>query len=720
MYTIETKTLKDYVSDEGIKMPRFQRSEVWNEKQKFDLVLSICKDYPVGSVILCCEENRISGITEKWLIDGRQRFSTSRQIRLSPDSLWLWAKRALKVNDKTPDDELCEAFSEYLQVFSNYDKAEHEDDPESIRETDEIADETDDSELADSDELSEDDGEENEDTQIGSDDLLKRDGLSTSTRKLLELLLFCKNNRKGKNYGLTQAFNFEKYIVKSDKFARNFFVPGDSKKKISGEKTLGFIDAYKRHCLSGRMDYKTCDNYLNFVDDEYEFKDQKTKIKYENLIRVSWESHQLKAIAFYEWAESILSASKLGVISVTGASAGDEQKIFSLINSNGSPLSAAQILSAKPAWNAPISGLDVARTDSIKKVYKYLRNDDVDFDNCVKWDLPACLFIEIRNGDILFPFSAYKSDEKKIGKAITLGFKILSGLYLNRITKDAYDDLSDDKHINNADFSDFVVSLNEMLAKMGGMTYFSTLNSWKLTLSSLIGENATLYFMLAAYHMYLKSGRASAGTTAYRFFEKNIYILLDGIIMEYITSVWKGSSDSLLSNKLKTLKSTYKSDVLLDAIPTGDWLKVLNEIMNEGTIQKIDIKFDLIKPLVMHYFCTKGERCSVSYDYTAEFDHIIPQALFATSSIKRKEVKRDSIYNVGLLPKSINASKNDRTLNEISSNNLLVNAVIQYEEIERDRFDEFSSVTNWEKLKDYRGPKILKAFEESRKKTLEE
>ena len=80
MFQIDPKTLKDYVTDENIKMPRFQRAEVWKEKQKFDLMLSICKQYPIGSVILCCEVNKISGITEKWLIDGRQRYSTIQQI----------------------------------------------------------------------------------------------------------------------------------------------------------------------------------------------------------------------------------------------------------------------------------------------------------------------------------------------------------------------------------------------------------------------------------------------------------------------------------------------------------------------------------------------------------------------------------------------------------------------------------------------------------------
>ena len=162
MFQIEPKTLKDYVSDDSIKMPRFQRSEVWKDKQKFDLMLSICKQYPIGSVILCCEENRQTGNTEKWLIDGRQRYSTIQRILLSPDLLWNWAKKALKVKDSTSDEELTDKFIDYLEAYTNFDRTEHEDDPEVIRETEDAPDPVVDDEESDSS-LSND---ENEDENI--------------------------------------------------------------------------------------------------------------------------------------------------------------------------------------------------------------------------------------------------------------------------------------------------------------------------------------------------------------------------------------------------------------------------------------------------------------------------------------------------------------------------------------------------------------------------
>ncbi len=716
MFQIEPKSLKEYVTDENIKMPRFQRSEVWKEKQKFDLMLSICKQYPIGSVILCCEVNNANGMTEKWLIDGRQRYSTIQQILLSPDLLWNWAKKTLKIKDTSSEEEIREKFIDYLEVYTNYDKTEHEDDPEVIQGIDELSEVTDVDE--ESDDVSQGDNEYNDSIRNVSDYSKDTTKLPVTAKSLLDVMLFCKRNKKGNNYGLTQVFNFVKYIKKDAKFTRNFIVADDSRQRISGQKTRVFVNAYKDNCRSQRIDYKDKENFLNYIDDEYEFKDQKTRDKYANTVLCDWETLQLKAIGFYEWAEGLLSTSYIGVISVSNASAADEQKIFSLINSNGTPLNAAQILSAKPAWNEPISNLGTSRQNSIRRVYNHLHNDDVDIDSCVKWDLPACLFIEINNGDFLFPFSLYKSDESKIGKAITLGFKILSGLYIGKVTKDAYDELSNNEHMNNSDFSDFVICLNEMLSKMGGMSYFQTLSSWKLTLSSLIGENATVYFMLAAYHMYVKSGRANAGTKAYRIFEKNLFIVLDSIIFEYVHAGWRGSSDSLLATKLKNLKNTYDNNRLLATHSKDEWIKMLDEIIEQGTVSGKDIKFDLIKPLVAHYYCIMSKRCGVTYEYTAEFDHIIPQKSFNSSGLNRKEVKRDSIYNIGMLPKGANASKNDRTLNEISDNEALVNAVVEYEEIERERFEEFSSVINWEKLKAYRGEKIKKAFESDRERII--
>jgi uncharacterized protein with ParB-like and HNH nuclease domain len=79
MYKIDSFTLKQYVEDDWIKMPRFQRAKTWITKQKFELCLSIFKHYPLGCVILCSEQDKDSGTSTRWLIDGRQRLYHSQR-----------------------------------------------------------------------------------------------------------------------------------------------------------------------------------------------------------------------------------------------------------------------------------------------------------------------------------------------------------------------------------------------------------------------------------------------------------------------------------------------------------------------------------------------------------------------------------------------------------------------------------------------------------------
>lgn len=64
----------------------------------------------------------------------------------------------------------------------------------------------------------------------------------------------------------------------------------------------------------------------------------------------------------------------------------------------------------------------------------------------MKWDVPATLIARLKYKNLFFKrFSDSKSDfEKKL----TLGFKILSGIYEGGVKKEDIDELSKDKNIN--------------------------------------------------------------------------------------------------------------------------------------------------------------------------------------------------------------------------------------------------------------------------------
>jgi hypothetical protein len=484
--------------------------------------------------------------------------------------------------------------------------------------------------------------------------------------------------------------------------------------RLSCEKIKTFIGQYKTDCQNQKIDYKDKNNYLQYLDDTFGFADSAAKAKYLNEVLNSWEDKQLKAISFFECIDSILSNTFLAVISVEGANSTDEEKIFNLINTNGTPLTAAEILSAKPSWNKPLDYVSARVQSSIEKLYNDELDISVNLDHCVRWDLPACLPTNLTNFHLFFPFDEYGKDKK--GKKITLGFKLMSGIYQNGIKKEDLDKLSLSKYINGEDFDSFLSKFNSMLQVITDVSYFKTLSTWKLSLSKLIGDAPTLSFLFLAYKMYDIEELPKPGSASYNIFKKNLFIIVDKLIYEYVNSLWKGSGDSLVASKIKEF--TYSKGKLLDPLPREKWTSLIDSILDNNQIGGKDISFSVVKPIVAHYYGIKGLRCDVTYEFTSDFDHIIPQKAFKSSSMANKELLRDNIYNLGLLPKIKNASKNDKTLLEISGDQTLVDDVVKYEEINFADFASLTSPADMEKLKTIRAPKFKDAFGDLRDKIL--
>lgn len=60
-YEIRSESLKTFVEDESIKLPRFQRKSTWNEKSNFELCISIFSGYPIGVCVLENNEDSKGG-----------------------------------------------------------------------------------------------------------------------------------------------------------------------------------------------------------------------------------------------------------------------------------------------------------------------------------------------------------------------------------------------------------------------------------------------------------------------------------------------------------------------------------------------------------------------------------------------------------------------------------------------------------------------------------
>lgn len=693
-YKIDSTTLKDYVSDKWIKIPRFQRAKTWNEKQKFELVLSVFKRYPLGCVILCKEK----GQNYKYLIDGRQRYSALQEMLTSPDVVYGWAQKYLCLKKGDKSNDISDKFWEKVRDFTDYSpNDELESSTDSEYEDEDQSEETTDNDSSTSNDDSSDFSDENDD----------------SLGKLLALIQFCNSYKNANNIGPLYAFEFKKYIANTDKYERILEKCG-KKGKISSIALLDVINSFSKR-YNGQL---TKENFVQYVDDEFGFKSPEDKNKYVCQQLNDWEGVQLKAIEFYDLFDNILSSNVIAVISVENVGTTDEEKIFNLINSNGTPLTAAEILSSKPDWNKPITVIDETRRDLLSSIYTNVLKTTKPT-SFVRWDLPASLPFALKknpNFDFLFPISMIKDD--LASKLITLGFKISSGIILRAIKKEDLDKLGKSSEINEDKFATIESDLKKMTISMLNIPYFEVYKSWSLSLNRLIGDAPTLCFIFMAYHMFKIESKPEPSDTNFRLFRRNCIAIVDKLIYEYVRSQWKGSSDSLLSKELASFDNQYSKGMQIEAISEQSWKELLNDICDNGEVNHKPISFGLVKPLIAHYNALKQLKCDISYDFKPEFDHIIPQTAFGDKKDKAQSKTRDNLFNLALLPKVSNASKNNRSLQETLSNESLVSNIEKYEEIKKEDFSKFNKKEEVAALKEYRLDNFYKAFGEIRNNIL--
>lgn len=704
-YKIDSYTLKQYVTDNWIKTPRFQRAKTWKASQKFDLVLSIFKRYPLGCVILCKERNQ----DYKFLIDGRQRYSTIQDILRSPDQIYEWSKKYLGISKRAKEAEIEKSFWQRVETFTDF--SPNDDMPNDSEDNGAVDD-------------NEEEGIENQlDISSESSDVVIPKG-NDSLIKLLDFIKFCSTNELGSDSGLSAVFNFKKYIQNTSKFERRLEEPYSSGKshKISTPLLKKMIEDFKSSVSENDnfVDTKNLkkEDFVRFVEDEYGFKDDEAKQRFSCEMLGNWDKKQRASIEFFDLFDNILSSSVIAVISVEDVGTLDEEKIFNLINSNGTPLTAAEILSSKPDWNKRIDIQNEEKRTIINSIYKDTLGLGVP-DNYVRWDLPASLPFSLKkaeNFDFLFPLSNIKN--ASASKVITLGFKISSGLLLDSIKKDDLDKLGSRPDITYENFDKIEQTLKNMTIALKEINYFRTFASWKLSLNSLIGDAPTLCFIFMVYHIYVLEGQPRCTENKFDLFKRNCFVLLDKLIYEYVRSQWRGSSDSTLAKELADFKKTYSIGQKVTPISKADWDTLLKEIMDYGTINNRPIAFSMVKPIIAHYNGIKGIKCDISYDFKPEFDHIIPQVKFGNKNDKTSARERDNIYNIALFPKISNASKNDKTLLELSSNETMVANIETFEEIKKADFALYQSKTDIGNLRSERGQKILEAFESKRDELL--
>lgn len=121
MYEIRPETVKTFITDRNIKLPRFQRKQTWDEKKNFQLCISLFKEYPIGVCILSVENN--NNKTVRWLLDGRQRKNALSLIYEDPENIYNWGKKFIGFKNSDQPSELEEKFwnkiYKYIEIDPN-------------------------------------------------------------------------------------------------------------------------------------------------------------------------------------------------------------------------------------------------------------------------------------------------------------------------------------------------------------------------------------------------------------------------------------------------------------------------------------------------------------------------------------------------------------------------------------------------------------------------
>ncbi len=685
MYEIRPESIKTFVEDSGIKLPRFQRKQTWDDIKNFKLMISLFKEYPLGVCILNIEKSK--GKTIRWLLDGRQRRSALIKFYTDPEAIYVWAKKFLGLKSKDQPYEVKDKFWNKINEYLEEDEAEdQEKTPEETIEDDERQG------------LSE-----NDEESTYGESMEELTEYSSGLDLLLEIILLI-HNKTPRYSGFTRPFDFTKIIHNLP-----YMEIQNGKPHLNSRKVRSFINEFKTYCNDENKDISK-EAFFDYITMRFSLDDEKKK-RFKKILDKNWKDI-LKRIDLIDKIESIYMNSKIGLIEVKNLSPTDAQKIFNIINSEGTKLTAVEILSAKPSWNIKINHPSLELEEKIKELYKTI---DIVPQDVVRWDVAATLIERVDPNTRKLFFKIFSDSKSDFEKKITLGFKILSGIFENGVKKEDIDKLSKDENINwEVDIEEVLSDINTFTKIIRESTYFKYLSSWGFSIMDILSDAIAIDFILILYKDWKRKNKPIGSSQQTKEFQKNAFILIDRLIYEYITRQWRGSSDSKIGKSLRDFGSSghFTANDIFEPLSTEKWITLLSEIFDNNTIQNEKISVPLLRPILYHFYAIKNIQ-GPDAQYHIEVDHIIPQTLFDSSTLPEKEYLKDNLFNLALLPKNENISKRNKRLIEINDN-WLKDQVEKYTFIKKVDFLKYSDLNHWKDLKEYRKEIFMKTFTDDR------
>ncbi len=691
MYHIKPESIQTFLDDKSIRLPRFQRKQTWKSDQNFKLAVSVFKDFPIGVTII--NKQTLGGKTTRWLLDGRQRRHALQLMNGNPEILYDWAKKFIGFKPNDQPQEIEEKFWRKLENYLNdSDEAGFNEAREDavrngesefyfdgkVYTIDSIQEETE-----FDGEFTEDDIEDqNDDDSVNKLNHEFHDSIWGNLKNLLFIITTVHKRTKAKS-GFTSPFDFRKVIDNLP-----YSIEGGS--ELCGKRLRSFIDELVTFCdqESIELDWKAVNSFYN---SRFKLSEgDAAKLKQE--IMLKWEAikNSLKVV---DIIKSQLQEASLGIIETSGITSTDAQMIFTLINKEGTKLSAVEILSAKPAWNILVQNPSSAVTTEKKKLYDAINTE---VESTVRWDYPATLYDRLNELNFLFPPLSY-NDKNQLDKKLTLGFKILSGLLQKGIKKEDVDALSSNRSISwESDIDKICDNLNLMGKLLGQTSYFQELKNYRMTLMSLTSDAIALNFLFTCYFDFERKGKPLGSSAPAKNFVHNALILADRMVFEYATFKWRGSSDSRVSQNIAGqigLQEKFKP------LAQESWINLFKSINDNQIIEDSPLTFTVSKSIVYHVYAVLSS-AEIGVD-RFDVDHIIPQAMFdSASSIANTNVKH-SVFNLCPLPSKGNKKKGKKRLKEIEDP-WLIKQIEHYSKIPKREFEKYSKVQNWAELRETR------------------
>lgn len=660
-YKIEPCSIKEFVTDSNLRLPRFQRKATWDEKQNFELCISIFQDYPVGVVIVNKEP------TSSWLLDGRQRRTALNNMRSNPVALYFWAKKYIGFGPREDSSELIKLYWDKVDKYLQKEETEDHDDEDSTT----------------NQEVNDDGGE-------GANSFNSRKQKRGLTI-LLNLILMVHQVKSGVSrwerlFDFHEYCNILKYALKRDNY------------KIRPDKLRDFLLELDKTLPGENLNKDSfCDYYIDNVgvldDKEKAFKDR---------VEQNWDdiSFSIKTIRD---SEKVIYDAKIGIIELTNVSPLDAQNIFSRINSGGTQLKAEELLSAKPFWNEVVNSHDNVLIEKVHSLYTKLEVDIPT--DIVRWDLGATLIHRINDQGLLFDHTTEQGNDVDLTN-VTHGFKLISSFFLGGMSAKVVNDLEKSREIDwNYGIDNLLSDINKVCEILNNDLLFRFLASWKKPIVKMMGSAVVLEFITILLKDWEEKGRPTVHSNALMTFKRDARILFDKLVFEYVTGVWRGSGDSRMAKHIQNWRDR------LSPISEDQWVALINGA-NVGSYNGQAIDRTHLEPILYYYYILSDCAPNPLSQETFDVDHIVPQSKFINNTMINPALK-DCLFNLALLPKKDNIAKKDKALNEITDS-WLKTCIKTYEGIDKEDYDKYSDITHIGDLQNARGEMFLKAFKECR------